>query len=1208
MDNIGFRNWGNSSGGYSSNESSPPTYTSDDPYSFPASRRAQNNSSIDDYDFKIEDNYDDKKGDTKRSSLAMPTATSERGTADRRKSTDERMKEIRDRHHKLTEQSKKNADVNDEDNHTSSWNSNWASIVEGVHDDTGFTKKETATTITAGKKERSAREKSYASQLKPSGKVLSPSTASATATMRQAYGRSFDSDASPNSSGLDISDSLDLSAGDFEVGAYAAKRNMEKTTERRRRLSISEDPTKAPKAGIKSNSMSMGSHSEILEQFRPIEASFLSEDESGEPERAAGNETYNTTTSSAPVASGISLGGPSKPSLSTTPARVSTTRRVSSEGEVPGFKMSAALSSIDGGNRASIGRSSIGVDGSFGQEDGGGIVRYGSLERSDGELYNMLSLGARNSVAGSKNFSDSELNLSDVSELGRGAKPSNSKVNLDTPLDESADIYDTDDFDAASPTNNRDVSSPVSATATTTHTNAPLSRSDAIAMRWLNPNPAGAILASLSNSNFANISSSGPGGAEESVGAGLTGAYRRADEERQVSGGSSAGDNEYTGGQGYENNDDRASDEGASPPRLHLRPTQTTSPPAPQPPVRIELDSDIPTGSHSDSFADINRVYERESIDSAPVSFDDVRTRGGKTQEMRAEGDLSDSKLEYTVDSSDNSNSDNNNNNNSLYIGANDDDLGQSAGQSADAVVNIVLKPAQREGRGSEAGTAESDMDAEVEVEMGAQGREIVFEGRRNGTRGKARAGLGVTFEDEDEAVPAGWASALGRSPGLVSVATSVPPPQGSLSAGALHQVPSSPYTHSELSSDMYYSTSVASDRNGTTVRGAVPATTDDSFFSDIDPSEVPNLLQRDRNNLDINNSDPTIAAARGLKQDSILPVNTTMNPSTGAAGIIPGVSLVTLTVPGEIRRADDLRQHSHHHPVLQQESNLFVTAGLHAHTHSKDEHTMGYVNATAKAVGLGGSRPEAQSHDIGFEDEEGRNLLYYEHTSHNHTPHYLQDTVVLHAHLTEKEKAAIHFHTNSRTQRQQPVEPPRVLDKAKRVLDGLNRVTAVEIDPAYFGYDSNINYVGSSNEGLKGKSQNSSPVRGRSKGSESDMDRNRAMVRRASSAGSGDGSWRTRPNVSASQEGHTNNRGILTRHSSSVATSNSATRAIDIPMEPSSLDTLKAHLVTLHRKGKWGPIGVDNNSTGSMNAPGSSKMPTFTHQLQRNSTPHTTH
>jgi hypothetical protein len=38
-----------------------------------------------------------------------------------------------------------------------------------------------------------------------------------------------------NSSKMDMSDSLDISAADFEVGAHAARRSLEKTNERKRR-------------------------------------------------------------------------------------------------------------------------------------------------------------------------------------------------------------------------------------------------------------------------------------------------------------------------------------------------------------------------------------------------------------------------------------------------------------------------------------------------------------------------------------------------------------------------------------------------------------------------------------------------------------------------------------------------------------------------------------------------------------------------------------------------------------------------------------------------------------------------------------------------------------------------------------------------------------------------------------------------------------
>ena len=65
---------------------------------------------------------------------------------------------------------------------------------------------------------------------------------------------------------------------------------------------------------------------------------------------------------------------------------VRNTRRASYS-QAPKFQMSEALSSIGYGERKEFPGSSL--DGS---EDGaGGMVRYGSLEKSDSELYNMLS-------------------------------------------------------------------------------------------------------------------------------------------------------------------------------------------------------------------------------------------------------------------------------------------------------------------------------------------------------------------------------------------------------------------------------------------------------------------------------------------------------------------------------------------------------------------------------------------------------------------------------------------------------------------------------------------------------------------------------------------------------------------------------------------------------------------------------------------------
>lgn len=96
---------------------------------------------------------------------------------------------------------------------------------------------------------------------------------------------------------------------------------------------------------------------------------------------------------------------------------------------IPGFQMSTALSSIEHGERREL-PSSV----SLGDEGGGGLVRYGSEEKSDGELYDILSRVP--SVTGSINSSMASNNAFSANrEVHRSLK--------------SVEGYSDDDFEAS---------------------------------------------------------------------------------------------------------------------------------------------------------------------------------------------------------------------------------------------------------------------------------------------------------------------------------------------------------------------------------------------------------------------------------------------------------------------------------------------------------------------------------------------------------------------------------------------------------------------------------------------------------------------------------------------------------------------------------------------------------------------------------------
>lgn len=186
MDNIGYQNWSTSDlheQSISSSEAgSPPTYG--------RSRRR------DDYSFELKDDDSDYNFRAGKSGAAVRSGSFEkREVPVRRMSTDERMKEILSRNQILT--TEKSTTVVPEKG-DDAWMRMRESIMEGVS-----------------------------------------ATQSSAQVPTQKYSATAVQDTSLNSNGLDTSDSLELSATDLEVGAYAARRSQEKTTERLRRYILS---------------------------------------------------------------------------------------------------------------------------------------------------------------------------------------------------------------------------------------------------------------------------------------------------------------------------------------------------------------------------------------------------------------------------------------------------------------------------------------------------------------------------------------------------------------------------------------------------------------------------------------------------------------------------------------------------------------------------------------------------------------------------------------------------------------------------------------------------------------------------------------------------------------------------------------------------------------------------------------------------------
>jgi len=210
MDNIGYQNWSISEQDQSISSSeagSPPIYGSGtaasgrsrqrDDYSFDISREDSR-----DYDFSGHSGAA-KTGRTSERALyhEIGPAKDRSTLPTRRMSTDDRMKEILSRNQIY---SPEKSATGESENGDDAWMRMRESIMEGV------------------------------TNLAPQNAVRSTATAASNPGQKLL---SAPQDTSFNSSGLDISDSLELSATDLEVGAYAARRSKEKTTERRRRYS-----------------------------------------------------------------------------------------------------------------------------------------------------------------------------------------------------------------------------------------------------------------------------------------------------------------------------------------------------------------------------------------------------------------------------------------------------------------------------------------------------------------------------------------------------------------------------------------------------------------------------------------------------------------------------------------------------------------------------------------------------------------------------------------------------------------------------------------------------------------------------------------------------------------------------------------------------------------------------------------------------------
>lgn len=167
MDNLGYRNWGNNdqSPNYD-NGNSPPSYGSNDPYAFsdevspPSHRKTKKNNqhSSSMYDYSIGSDEDDgsdedneyakspelgsrRSMNSKENKLTISNASN----PNRRKSTEERMKEILERNEAEKKKTKAKVDDNEGDNNT--WKSTWDDLLAGMNSSPGASLQEEDTPV-----------------------------------------------------------------------------------------------------------------------------------------------------------------------------------------------------------------------------------------------------------------------------------------------------------------------------------------------------------------------------------------------------------------------------------------------------------------------------------------------------------------------------------------------------------------------------------------------------------------------------------------------------------------------------------------------------------------------------------------------------------------------------------------------------------------------------------------------------------------------------------------------------------------------------------------------------------------------------------------------------------------------------------------------------------------------------------------------------
>ena len=336
MSNIGYDNWDDSEEGgdlslSSEGGLSPPTYkmqTSSQRGTAAGRNRGREQGGMggSEYSYDISDDpleYTPSVSSSRggvRSERALyhdlgpseKAPSSTKATTSRRMSTDERMKEILARQQ---QQSSTFDNFEEEDNNTAdpAWEQMRASIMEGVSESTAGLARATS--------------------------APAPSTSTALAS---ALARSPGGESSMASSVADTSDSFELDDTDLQVGAYAARRSVEKTSERRRRESLNTDELSRKKA------LAVGvAGANSPKSMQKVEYS------------AEGEKSPSRSVKFSESQADSSVSGPVRTKVDESP-NIRRSRRPSYSPnlnpQVPGgFQMSQALSSIEyGGERKSL--------------------------------------------------------------------------------------------------------------------------------------------------------------------------------------------------------------------------------------------------------------------------------------------------------------------------------------------------------------------------------------------------------------------------------------------------------------------------------------------------------------------------------------------------------------------------------------------------------------------------------------------------------------------------------------------------------------------------------------------------------------------------------------------------------------------------------------------------------------------------------------